>query len=281
MHFPIPTTRIIAVLSTCAVLASRPVFAGETLTFLDPKGDDDGSGKMKYPTGKDYTPGVFDLTKLEIREDGADTVFEVEIAADVTDPWGSKDWGGNGFSLQFVHVYIDMDGKPRSGERKAVPGAWVEFTPDSYYEKVVLISPQPRSKVLGEVDAKAPWLKKRIIVPARTEARRKSIVARVPTKELGQAPSKKWGVQALMLSNEGIAAAPEDILARRVNEAPGEHRFGGGCDGVGDPQVMDMFAGKAEGAPAEVKAQHDALAAHTCTDKAKDAKPAQISMVRR
>src|ERR1044071_7489963 len=56
----------------------------ETLTFLDPKGDDNGSGKMKYPTGKDYSPGAFDLTKLEIREDGDDVVFEIETAATIT-----------------------------------------------------------------------------------------------------------------------------------------------------------------------------------------------------
>ena len=56
-----------------------------------------------------------------------DLVFEVHLAADVTDPWTSEDWGGNGFSLQFVHVYVDTDGKRRKGERKGVPGAWIEF----------------------------------------------------------------------------------------------------------------------------------------------------------
>jgi carbohydrate-binding DOMON domain-containing protein len=264
------------------LLVPRLASAGDTLTFADPKGDDNGTGKYTYPTDAAYTPGSFDITKVEIREDGEDTVFEIELAAEVTDPWTSKDWGGNGFSTQFVHVYLDTDGKKRSGEKKGVPGSWVEFAPDSYYEKVILISPQPRAKVIGVVEAKAPWLKKRVIVPSRTEARRRSIVARVPTKEIGSAPNKSWGVQALMLSNEGLDAAPEDVLARRVNEVNGPHRFGGGCDGYGDPQVMDMLAPPGKGGDAEAKAQHDALSAYTCADSPKDPKMklAQISMVR-
>jgi carbohydrate-binding DOMON domain-containing protein len=270
----------IALVWAAATLTARPLLAAETLTFSDPKGDDNGSGKMTYPTGKEYTPGAFDITKVEVREDGADTVFEIELAAELTDPWNSKDWNGNGFSLQFVQIYLDMDGKKRSGEKKGVPGSWIEFVPEHYYEKVVLLSPQPRAKVLGEVEAKAPWLKKRAIVPERTEARRKSIVARVPTKELGEAPSKKWAVQAVMLSNEGFPA-PEDILARRVNEIAGEHRFGGGCDGFGDPQVMDMLAGSAEGEASEAEAQHKELSAYTCGASPKEAKVPQIGMVRR
>src|SRR5262245_13475242 len=140
------------------MIRAGPAFAGAVLTFTDPKGDDNGSGKMTYPTGKDYTPGAFDITKVEIKEDGEDVVFEVEVASAITDPWNSKDWGGNGFSLQFVQIYLDTDGKKRSGEKKGVPGSGIEFSSDAYYEKVVLLSPQPRSKLIGELDTKAKLL---------------------------------------------------------------------------------------------------------------------------
>lgn len=276
-------SRIFATLTligSFALLAAPGDARAETLTFSDPKGDDNGSGKMTYPTGKEYTPGAFDLIRLELREDGDDVVFEVELASTVTDPWVSKDWNGNGFSLQFVQVYLDTDGKKRSGEKKGVPGSWIELAPDAYYEKVVLISPQPSAKVNGEIEAKARWLKSRVVVPTRTEARGKLLVARVPAAALGGRPSAKWGVQAVMLSNEGFPA-PEDVLARRTNELSGEHRFGGGCDGVGDPQVIDMLAGAAKGGAEEAKAQNDALAAHKCAETAKDAKLATIGVVRR
>lgn len=262
------------------LLSASTAHAGDALTFADPKGDDNGSGKATYPTGKDYEPGAFDIVKVDIKEDGEDTVFEVEVASAITDPWKSKDWGGNGFSVQFVQIYLDTDGKKRSGEKKGLPGSGIEFSPDGYYEKVVLISPQPRSKLLGEVEAKAKWLKSRVVIPSRTEARRKSLVARVPTKELGGAPNKSWGVQAVMASNEGFPA-PEDILSRKVNEEPGEHRFGGGCDGFGDPQIVDMLAGSANGDASEADAQHKALSVYTCADAAKDAKYPQLSFVRK
>lgn len=256
------------------------MWAAGSLRFQDPKGDDNGWGKATYPTGKEYAAGAFDILGLEIREDGDAVVFEVELAEPITDPWKSADWGGNGFSLQFVQVYLDTDGKPRSGEKKGVPGSWVEFDPSSYWEKVVLISPQPAAKVKGEVDGKARWLDKRVIIPDRTEARGKKLVARVSKTALGGAPSEKWGVQALMLSNEGFADK-EDILARRVNELPGEHRFGGGCDGLGDPQVMDVLAGKGAGDASEVEAQHKMLGAFKCADTAKGATLAKLTMVRR
>jgi carbohydrate-binding DOMON domain-containing protein len=261
-------------------LSASVARAGDALTFVDPKGDDNGTGKTTYPTGKDYAAGAFDIVKLDIKEDGEDTVFEVEVASAITDPWNSKDWGGNGFSLQFVQIYIDTDGKKRSGEKNGVPGSGIEFSSDGYYEKVVLVSPQPRNKLIGELDQKAKWLKSRAVIPSRTEARRKSIVARVPTKELGGAPSKSWGVQAVMLSNEGFPAK-EDVLARKVNEVAGEHRFGGGCDGFGDPQVMDMLAGSANGDAGEADAQHKVLSAYTCADESKSAKFPQIAFVRK
>lgn len=261
-------------------LTAATANAGDALSFADPKGDDDGWGKATYPTGKEYTAGAFDIVKVDIKEDGADTVFEVEVAQPLTDPWDSKSWNGNGYSLQFVQIYLDTDGKKRSGEKNGVPGSGVEFAPDAYYEKVVLLSPQPRSKLSGELEAKARWLKSRAVIPARTEARRKSIVARVPSAELGGAPSAKWGVQVVMLSNEGFPAK-EDVLSRKVNEFNGEHRFGGGCDGFGDPQIVDMLAGSGKGDASETEAQHKILSNYKCADESKDAKYPQLEMVRK
>lgn len=276
---PVTQLRVTALVMALGLSLTASAALAETLEFKDPKGDDNGWGKATYPTGGDYDAGAFDLTGLTIREDGDHVVFEVTVASQITDPWNSDDWGGNGFSLQFVHVYLDLDGKQRKGERNGVPGSWISFSPDSYWEKVVLISPQPASKLRGEIDAKARYLKNKIVIPTRTEARGNKLIARVAKKDLGAAPSKKWGVQAVMLSNEGFAAK-EDVLSRRVNEVAGEHRFGGGCDGFGDPHVIDMLAGKATGAADEVAKQHAALGAFKCDDNPKKAKLAKIPAVR-
>lgn len=253
--------------------------SADTLSFQDPKGDDDGWGTAEYPTGKDYARGSFDLTGLEIKEDGDFVVFEVELAEAVADPWKSTEWGGNGFSLQFVQIYLDTDGKARSGERKGVPGSGVEFAPDAYWEKVILVSPQPPAKLRGEVGMKAKYLDKKVIVPERTEVRGKKIIARVKKSDVG-APAKTWGVQALMLSNEGFSDKDE-IFARKTNELPGEHRFGGGCDEVGDPQVLDLLAGSAKGDASEKEAQHKMLSGWKCAATMAQATPAKVGVVRR
>ncbi len=265
---------------TLALAATAPALAlAEPLSYRDPQGDDDGGGTLRYPTGKDYTPGSFDLVGLHIREDGDAVVFEVELAAPITDPWRSTDWNGNGFSVQFVHVYLDTDGKPKSGEKKAVPGAWVEFEPGSYWEKVVLLSPHPAAKVRAEVSAKAKAMEKRVVIPERTEVQGSKLVARVKKSDVG-APAQKWGVQALVLSSEGFAEK-EDILARRTDEVASDQRLGGGCDTVGDPQVLDALAGAAEGLPAEVTAQHAMLSGWKCAPTAAQATLAKVRMVRR
>lgn len=275
-HFGLP----IVIGSLAAATFFCDIAAADTLEFKDPAGDDNGWGKAEYPTGGDYSAGAFDMVGLKIEDDGDHIVFEIEMAKKVTDPWKSREWRGNGFSLQFAQIYLDTDGKRRKGERKGLPGSWVAFTPDSYWEKVIVVSPQPASKVRGEIAGKASYLKSKIVIPARTEARGKKLIARVAVADLGGKPTKAWGVQVLMLSNEGFPAR-EDLLSRKVNELPGEHRFGGGCDGYGDPHVIDMLAGQAKAAADEVKAQHDALSKFRCSDEPKKAKVAKISAIRR
>ncbi len=242
-------------------LGSALALAG-ALEYHDPKGDDDGPGTYTYPTDPVYKPGSFDLRSLRIRKRGSDVVFEVEIARRVDDPWNSKEWNGNGFSLQFVQIYLDTDHKRGSGFTEALPGINARFAPDEAWDRVVLLSPQPATRLRSEVKQKAPAMKDAVVIPRTTRVRGKKIIAVVPVSALGGAPSPKWGVQAVMQSNEGYPSG-RDILTRKVNEVAGQHRFGGGSDWDCDPHVLDILAGKAEGDASEVEAQHRALH-YTC-----------------
>ena len=67
-----------------------------------------------------YQRGSFDLTELTIEEDGDDYIFTARFATKVLDPWQSKDWDGNGFSLQYVQVYLDT--KKGTGNTRTLPG---------------------------------------------------------------------------------------------------------------------------------------------------------------
>ncbi len=253
-----------------AVLAVPLVaLAGESaLSFSDPAGDDNGTGAYKYPSNPEYKTHAFDLRKLEVTDKGDEVEFKVTMGASIDDPWNSRDWpdgGGNGFSLQFVQVYIDTDHVKGSGFTTPLPGLGkATFADDEAWDKVVLISPQPRTRLSAEVKAKAGALRAGVVVPKSTRASGKSLIAVVKKSDLGEL-SSKWGFNAIVQSNEGFPVG-RDLLTRPVNQTPGPHRFGGGDDSDCDPQWMDMLAGKGKGDGSEVQAQYSAMK-YTCGSK--------------
>jgi C-terminal binding-module, SLH-like, of glucodextranase len=240
------------VLTACATTgtsggptASPSSPGGDTIVLTDPVGDDNGPGTYKYPTGAEYKPGAFDMTKLEIVPNGDTVEFRLTLNGRIEDPWDSKAWGGNGFSVQMAFIHLDLDHKEGSGVLDGLPGTNVRFKPDEAWDKVVIISPQPPGRVNSEIETKAPQLKDRIIVPRLTRASGRTLTAVVDAALLGGPVSKSWGVQVLMQSNEGFPDKG-DLLTRKVNEFEGQHRFGGGTDYNNDPHVIDIFASPPE-----------------------------------
>lgn len=235
--------------------------ADGSVVLLDPKGDDNGPGTYVYPTDQAYNAGAFDLTKFEVVPRGNTVEFRVTVARRILDPWDSKAWNGNGFSVQMAFIHIDTDGKPGSGATEGLPGTNVRFSSENAWDRVVLISPQPQTRVLAEVEEKAPQHKARVVVPSITRAAGKTLTAIVNVEDLGGPPSPSWGYQVLMQSNEGFPDKG-DLLTRKVNEYEGQHRFGGGSDYNNDPHVIDMLAGAASGAASEVEQQHTILSGY-------------------
>lgn len=249
-----------ALLAAVSIGAGAAAYAGDsTLTLSDPAGDDNGPGTYKYPTDPAYTKGSFDLRKLEIIDKGDKVEFRVTVGARIEDPWNSKDWDGNGFSLQFPQIYLDLDHEKGKGFTEALPGlGQLKWAEDEAWDKVVLLSPQGRARLSAEL-RKAGAMKPAAVIPSVTRAQGSTIIATVKKSDLGPTPIAKWGIQVAMQSNEGYPDKA-DLLTRPVNETGGQHRFGGGNDGDCDPQVLDIFAGKAKGDPTEVAEQHKALA---------------------
>ncbi len=241
--------------------ASEPM---RKVVLEDPSGDDKGPGSYTYPTHSVYKPKSFDLRKLTVLDKGTNVEFRVEVGARIGDPWRSKEWDGNGFSLQFVQIYIDTTAG--RGFTKPLPGLGAaRFAATQAWDKVVLISPQGKAKLSSELKYKARKMRADVIIPKSTRARGKKLIAVVNKRDLGGPPNKSWGLQAVVQSNEGFAKG-RDILTRRVNEIRGEHRFGGGHDSDCDPHVIDIFAGAAKGEASEAKAQYETLA-YTCGSK--------------
>lgn len=281
----LPELFLLALLAGCAAKGGGSAAGGgggggggsdEGLVFEDPAGDDNGPGTFTYPTDKVYEPGSFDLRKLEVVNKGDTTEFRITVNQKISDPWDSKAWGGNGFSVQMAFIHLDTDHAAGSGVQDSLPGTNVRFAADEAWDRVVIISPQGPTRVNSEIDQKAAQWKDKIIVPKITRASGRTLIAVVDTAQLGGAPAPTWGYQVLMQSNEGFPAKT-DLLTRKVNEFEGQHRFGGGTDYDNDPQVMDILAGKATGAAEEAAAQHEALKKYN--QAASEPKPEDLAVV--
>lgn len=247
----------------------------EELVFDDPVQDDNGPGTYVYPTDPVYKKGSFDMTRLEVKEKGEDVEFRLTVNAKIEDPWNSKSWpqGGNGFSIQMAFIFIDTDHKEGSGEEDGLPGLNIKFEKESFWEKVVIISPQSQARIKDEIKLKAERLKDKIVIPRKTFAQGRTLVAIVSKKDL-QGFSTKWGFQAVMQSNEGYPDK-KDFLTRKVNEYEGPHRFGGGSDYDCDPHVIDILVPPAKGGKDEIERQHEILKKYKC-----DPDPSKWELVR-
>jgi len=264
-------------ISICA-LAVGFALAGaaraEGVKFMDPIGDDKGPGNYVYPTDAVYTPGSFDLVEFELTGGDSPDV-KVTVNDKLADPWGM----GVGFATVMAFVFIDTDGQPGKGHTKGLPGLNVDFAPDSAWEKVVILSPQPASRVAKEAEAKAPDLLADIVIPRRTTGAGRTITGKVKLADLGGGDPSKWGYQVVIQSNEGFPDK-NDLLTRNANEFEGQHRFGGGNDSDCDPELMDILAGKGEGKPEEAQAQYDMLK-YECGADGSSVKRATLSVVRK
>jgi carbohydrate-binding DOMON domain-containing protein len=261
--------------SICALavgLALSGAAWAEGVKFTDPTGDDKGPGAYTYPTDAVYSPGSFDLVEFEVTA-GDNPDFRATMNERLADPWGM----GVGFATQMVFIFIDTT--PGKGHTKSLPGLNVDFAPDSGWEKVIILSPQPASRVAAEVKAKGGDLASDIVIPRRTTGTGKTISAKVKLDELGGGDPATWGYQVVVQSNEGFPDK-SDLLTRKVNEFEGQHRFGGGNDGDCDPHVMDVLAGKGAGAADEAQAQYDMLK-FECGADGSSVKRATLTMIRK
>jgi carbohydrate-binding DOMON domain-containing protein len=240
--------------------------AANAVEFTDPKGDDKGPGNYVYPTDGVYKSGSFDLTRFSAVKNGDQVDFSVDVNSSLEDPWGM----GVGFAVQMVFIFVK---NKAGGHTETPPGLNVEFAKDNEWNKLVILSPQKKARVVGEAEQKAPKLVADIVVPNSTRGNNRTIKGSVPLSALGgDGNVDSWSYQVVMQSNEGFPAAG-DLLTRKVNEYEGQHRFGGGNDGDCDPHVMDIL----ESAEAT---QADQLA-YTCGPNGESVKRATLKMMKK
>jgi carbohydrate-binding DOMON domain-containing protein len=248
----------------------------QKITFKDPVGDDNGPGSYTYPTDGVYKRGSFDITEFSVNKKGDKVDFDVTVNTPLEDPWGMK----TGFSVQMIFIFIQTDNRKGDGFTDTVPGLNIKFAPTDSWDKLVILSPQPPGRVKSEVEQKVPaGEQSSILIPNRVKGAGRTITASIDLAQLGGGDPTKWGYQVAMQSNEGFPDG-KDLLTRKVNEFEGQHRFGGGTDYDCDPHVVDILAGKAEGAADEAQAQHDMLK-YECNPDGSTKQGAVLKMVRK
>jgi len=256
-------------LSTLTISVATVLALGTTaawaVEFKDAKGDDNGPGNYVYPTDAVYKSGSFDLTRLKVEKKGDKVEFSTEVNSKLDDPWGM----GVGFAVQMMFIFIDN--KP-GGHVDGLPGTNVKFAEGHEWDKVVVLSPQKKARVIGEAKVKAADVLADIVVPNITRGNNRTIKGTVELAELGgDGNVDAWGYQVVVQSNEGFPAEG-DFLTRKVNEYEGQHRWGGGNDGDCDPHVLDLL----ESADAK---QKDMLA-YTCGEAGERVKMATLKMIK-
>ncbi len=234
--------------------------------FDDPKGDDKGPGTYTYPTDPVYKAGSFDIVKFKAVKNGSDVDFAVDVNSALEDPWGM----GVGFSVQMIFVFIKYK---EGGYTEVPPGLNVQFAKGHEWNKLVILSPQKKGRVMGEVQSKAASMAKDILVPNSTRGSNRTIKGTIPLADLGgDGNVDGWSYQVVMQSNEGFPE-PDSLLARKVNEYEGQHRWGGGHDGNCDPHVLDVL----EGPGATQKEQ----LAYECGPNGESVKKATLKMIKK
>ncbi len=242
----------------CAVFTVGAGCKSGGILLQDPSGDDNGPGSYVYPTDKVYGPGAFDLQSFKVVPVQGAVEFHIELGRDIQDPWDSKSWGGNGFSLQMASIHIDTDHVAGSGVQEGLPGTNVRFSAEEAWDRLIIVSPQGPTRIHAEIQEKAAKWKDRIVVPSQTRALGRTLIAVVSLEALGGVPAESWGYQVLMQSNDGAPASSE-FLNRKVDKVGTRQRFGGGSDYNNDPHVIDILIAPAQGTAAEAQGQHDVL----------------------
>jgi carbohydrate-binding DOMON domain-containing protein len=255
--------KVLLAIGATAVIAAGSVAAA---TFDDPRGDDKGPGHYTYPTDAVYKPGSFDLTKFSVNKNGSNVDFSVDVNSTLEDPWSM----GTGFAVQMVFIFIKTGA---GGHTDAPPGLNIKFAPSSEWNKVVVLSPQRKARVVGEATAKTGAMAKDIVVPNITRGSGRTIKGSVPLAELGgDGNVDAWSYQVVMQSNEGFPAG-NDFLTRKVNEYEGQHRWGGGNDGDCDPHVIDVLDGP--------NAKQADMLAYECGPNGESVKTATLQMIKK
>jgi len=139
-------TLILVALSTLPLHARDPINffkeANPLFDISDPLGDDKGPGYYQYPLDKRIRRGTFDLKHFSVYEEDGIVTFVIQTREYIMTEWPDTHKSDEqGFVANMFDIYVDLDGKPGTGYKKALPGRELDFADNKGWEKVILLTP--------------------------------------------------------------------------------------------------------------------------------------------
>jgi|GEM_PF-3958495 len=234
------------------------LFIGDALAIDGPKraklifshednlNDDNGPGTYTYPSGPVYKSNLhmFDIKNIRIYELGEFYRFDVEYKGKIVRSWPDYIGNRNGWLFNIAEIYIDTDNRWGSGHKNAALGRNVTFPSESYWEKVVFISPVANDIMANEIRNKTDDLEfaeslNDFIFPSNYDVYDYTLSATINKSELGEF-SDKWGIQVLSTVFEN-SSAYKTFYNRRIYKSSSDNDFGGASDLFGAPNVLDII----------------------------------------
>lgn len=220
--------------------------------YEDPRYDDKGPGRYRYPVRFNNREGFMDITRFTVEDGGSNVVFTINCRRPIEKYAEDGSTGTKGWWLQMMDIYIDKDGKTgrSAGYTKALPGRQVEFDGGNGWEKMVLVTPSHSETVRDMLEERTSDMelvhkRKDILVPHRAYPQGYTFVVYVPKHEIGT-PQPGWGYQILMVPYDEDNMAYGHFQNQKINKFSGDYTFGGGTDFDGNPNVLDILAPSAQ-----------------------------------
>ncbi|MEL7369277.1 MAG: glucodextranase DOMON-like domain-containing protein, partial [Myxococcota bacterium] len=167
--------------------------------LADDRNDDKGPGTYVYPSDQNYRPGQFDVRRFQVRQDGTDVIFAVELDSNFRRPDIARFSDAveirleNGVYVQNIDICIDnVKGQ---GEVRSIPGRKVRFKRSEGWDVCVVLTPLPYRARSLMADWKANG---RVLIPVGVRSHDSWVEARVPVVDLGAPYDSSWGFQVLV-----------------------------------------------------------------------------------
>ncbi len=214
----------------------RPFFipGEQSMTWMDPVGDDVGGGEIVYPTGR-YEKGTFDLNLVQMSWDETKVLFKVGFEGMSPD--------NQNIVMPLTDIYVDVNRIPDAGSitlLKQRGGATLNR--EAAWEYAVSFNPIT-GHLFQSIPSNPP--RKVLTITPVVNSSSKTIEVTLPRQALRGDPAQ-WRLTVVVMGSDTRREGTE-LTPVAVNNQPNSKSFGGAQPGRQAPPFIDILAETIEG----------------------------------